>query len=271
MQGKVILTDESDDLVLPTLPREPEVNMNTCILFGKEKCGKTTALSMLDNCLIIDTEKGSRKVKATSIEVPADLGPVGKMNWLRKLATKLIKEGRPYDYVAIDTLTEINEWSEWSGTFRYMNSIQGKSFNRVKDERGNPIKNGEFLSPTSDDYQSVHTLPDGNGYRWSREELMSIFDLFTGVAKKCVFFVCHIEDKFVGLKDSTEVVTKQLALTGKLRDILPRKVDAIGYVYNDKGTIKVSFAGNEERLGGTRAKHLQGYNDTLDWKKIFVK
>ncbi len=73
------------------------------------------------------------------------------------------------------------------------------------------------------------------------------------------------------MKDSTDVVIpKQLALTGKLRDILPRKVDAVGYVYNDKGTIKVNFTGTEEKVGGTRALHLRGYNDVLDWKKIFI-
>jgi hypothetical protein len=194
------------------------------------------------------------------------------MQWLKKLADKLTAGGRMYDYVALDTFTEINEWAEWSGTFKYMNSPQGKSFNRVKDKHGNPIKGGEFLSPDDPDYQSVHTLPEGFGYRWSREEVMDIFNRFLNVAKKCVIFVCHIEDKYVALKDTTDlVIPKQLALTGKIRDILPRKVDAIGYVYNDKGTIKVNFTGTEEKVGGTRAKHLIGYNGDLDWGKIFIQ
>ena len=263
---------EESVLILPTQKRQAEVNMNTCILFGKEKCGKSTAISKLENCLIIDTEKGTRKLEALTLEVPEDLGPVGKMTWLKRLADQIIAEGRPYDYIAIDTFTEINEWAEWSGTFKYMNSPQGKSFNRVKDKNGNPIKGGEYLSPNDPDYMSVHTLPEGYGYRWSREEVMDIFNKFQNVAKKCVIFVCHIEDKYVALKDATDlVVPKQLALTGKIRDILPRKVDCIGYVYNDKGTIKVNFTGTEEKIGGTRAKHLIGYNGDLDWEKIFIK
>ena len=272
MQEDVVqLNDVQEDLVLPTKPHEPEVNINTCILFGKEKCGKTTALSQLEDCLIIDTERGSNKVKAMSMQVPEGLGPVGKMNWLRKLADKLVEGGKKYDYVAIDTFTEVNEWAEWSGTYRYMNSPQGKSFNRVKDKHGNPIRGGDFIDPSSDEYQSVHTLPEGYGYRWSRDEVMDIFNRFQNVARKCVFFVCHVEDKYIANKDTTDlVIPKQLALTGKIRDILPRKVDAIGYVYNDKGTLKVNFTGTEERVGGTRAQHLRGYNDVLDWKKIFV-
>lgn len=261
----------SEEYELPTKPHTPEVNANSMILFGKEKCGKTTALSLLENCLIIDTERGSAKVKATAIQVPQDRGPVGKMAWLKGLANKLKESDIKYDYIGIDTLTEVNDWAEYSGTYRYMNSIQGKSFNRVKDAKGVPIKGGEFLSPDEDDYQTVHSLPDGNGYKWSREEVMAIFNMFMGLANKCVIFVCHIEDKFIGLKDTTDqIVPKQLALTGKLRDMLPRKVDAIGYVYTTSDGIKVNFAGDEQRIGGSRAKHLQGYNGILDWKVIFI-
>lgn len=260
-----------DEFFLPTEPHEPKLNANTMILFGKEKCGKTTALAALPNCLIVDTERGSDSIKALSIKVPEDYGPVGKMQWLKKLAQKLIDDGKKYDYVALDTLTEVNEWAEWSGTYRYMNSIQGKKFNRVKDKNGLAIPGGDFLDPDDDDYESVHTLADGNGYRWSRNEVMEVFDKFQNVAKKCVIFVCHVEDKFLGLKDSTDgVAPKQLALTGKLRDMLPRKVDAIGYVYNEKGTIKVNFAGDESKVGGTRTQHLKGYNGPLDWSKIFI-
>lgn len=258
------------EIILPVKPREPEINASSIILFGKEKCGKTTALSLLPNCLIIDTEKGTRKSKSLAIEVPEDLGPVGKMQWLEKLADKLIAEGKPYDYVALDTFTEINEWAEWSGTYRYMNSIQGKKFNRVKDKNGNPIPGGAFLSPDDPDYESVHTVGEGFGYRWSREDTVRMFNKYLNVSKKCTIFVCHVKDKFVGQKDNTDIVlTKQLALTGAVKDILPRKVDAIGYVYNEKGAIKVNFAGTEDKTGGSRAKHLQGYNDVLDWNKIF--
>lgn len=267
------VVDLLDEIQFPSAPHEPEINMTSCILFGKEKCGKTTALAQLENCLIIDSEQGSKKVKALALPAPEDKGPVGKMLWLKKVAEKLIRDGKKYDYVALDTLTEINDWAEWSGTFKYMNSVQGQSFNRVKDPKtGLPIKNGPFLDPDDPDYLSVHTLPEGYGYRWSRDELLDIFNLFKSVARKCVFYVCHVEDKFLGLKDTTEtVVTKQLALTGALRNMLPRKVDAIGYIYNEKGTIKINFTATETTVGGNRAKHLIGYNDVLDWKKIFIE
>jgi hypothetical protein len=252
------------DFELPTGLTKPVVNMESCILFGLPKCGKTTLLSKLPNCLIIDTENGTNKVSALVKKIPDDKGPVSRMRWLEEFADYLIAKGKPYDYVALDTFTEVNEMAEWSGTYRYMHSTQGKKFNRKDDEV-------TLLKPDDDDYQSVHTVGQGFGYRWSREDTLRVFEKYMRVAKKCVFFVCHVEDKYLATRENTEVVApKQLALTGKLRDILPRKVDGIGYVYNDEGTIKINFTGNEERVGGNRCEHLKGYNDVADWNKIFI-
>ena len=80
--------------------------------------------------LILNMVQNHLPVKA--IQPPSDKGPVGKMQWLKALGQQLIDDGKPFDYVIIDTLSEVNEWSEWSGTYKYMNSVQGKSFNRVK-------------------------------------------------------------------------------------------------------------------------------------------
>lgn len=251
-----------NDFELPTGLSTPEINMESCILYGLPKCGKTTLLSTLPNCLIIDTEDGTNKVAALVKKVPDDRGPVGKMKWLEDFADYLITQGKPYDYIAIDTLSEVNEWAEWSGTYRYMNTTQGQNFNRRDD--------GTMLNPKDPDYESVHSMGKGYGYRWSREDTQRVFDKFKRAANKCAFFVCHVEDKFLAENEKATVIPKQLALTGKLRDILPRKVDAIGYVYNDEGVIKINFTGNEERVGGNRCLHLQGYNDVADWNKIFI-
>jgi hypothetical protein len=267
---------KEDDFSFPKELSTPDTEMKSCILYGLPKSGKTSIMSKLPNCLIIDTENGSDKIKGLIKKVPSDKGPVGKMQWLDKFADELIKAGKPYDYVAIDTLSEVNDWAEWSGTYKYMNTTLGKSFNREKDGMGNPIKGGTMLKSSDNDYQSVHTLADGYGYRWSREETVKLFEKYLKVANKCVFFICHVEDKFVGggdtrVKLKEEVAPKQISLTGKVKDILPRKVDAVGYVYNEDGVIKVNFTGSEERVGGNRCPHLQGYNNVLDWNKIFLK
>ena len=59
-----------------------------------------------------------------------------------------------------------------------------------------------MLTPDDPDYQSVHSIPEGYGYRWSRDEMIDIFNLFLKVTKKCVIFVCHVEDKYIAQKRS---------------------------------------------------------------------
>lgn len=263
----------TEELILPTQRIKAErINARNMILFGLPKCGKTTAISTLENCLIIDTEQGSGFINGMKIQIPENKGPVGKFKWLKDLAQKIRDEGYPYDYVAIDTLTQIDEISEWKGTWDYMNSSQGMSFNRVKDATGQPIKGGAFLDPSDPDYESVHNLPQGFGYRFSRNAMTEIYDALQGLGKICTIFVVHVSDKAVISKiTNTEVVTRDLSLTGKVKDIISRKVDALGYVYHKDNKTMVSFAADENKIGGIRAKHLGGYVGPLEWDVIFIK
>ena len=61
MAKAMTLTEKSSEFDLPKELSNPTVNMESCILFGLPKCGKTTLLSKLPNCLIIDTENGILK------------------------------------------------------------------------------------------------------------------------------------------------------------------------------------------------------------------
>jgi len=127
---QTVTADYNPAFDLPTELTTPSKNMESVILYGLPKCGKTTLLSKLENCLIIDTENGSNKISGLIKKVPENSSPVGKMRWLEDFADFLIAKGKPFDYIAIDTLSEVNDWAEWSGTDRYMHSIQGKKFNR---------------------------------------------------------------------------------------------------------------------------------------------
>jgi len=256
-----------NDLELPTVPEEPTRTVpSTMILFGLPKCGKTTKLSELPNCLNIDVERGSNFVRTLKLQPPLDLGPVSTFNWLKKVIQKIKDEGRPYDFVAIDTISYLDQLSEWVGTWNYCQTPQGKSFNRIDSKKG-----GVLLLPDHPDYESVHTLPDGAGYRYSRSVMTDIFDRCVGLGKICTIFVCHTVDKYVVSKQTnTEVRTIDLSLTGKVRNIYSRDVDAIGYVFQKDEKLNISFKGDENRVGGMRGnKSLQGYEGPLDWKMIF--
>lgn len=238
-------------------------NPENMILFGAPKVGKTSIVAQLENHLIIDYEEGSKFIDAVKVTPPEGLGHVGKFKWLKELAAKIREEGKPYSYIIVDTLSEIDNSSEWVGTFNYMNSIMGKSFNRAE-------KGGEMLKPDDPNYASVHTLADGYGYRWSRNALMDIYDTLSGLGKICTIFICHLGEKYLAKPTGTEVVNKFIDLTGKAKDIIARKADCVGYVYNEEGEVMVSFKANEDRMGGNRAKHLAGFQGKLEWDKIFI-
>lgn len=268
-------------IILPTMPiQATAVNPESLVLFGLPKCGKTRAImdqeSGLKNCLLIDVEKGSNHYTGLKLQPPEEYGAVRTFSWLKELATTIKDSGKPYDYVAIDTLSYLDELAETVGTWNYMNSVQGKNFNIAKNADGEIIKDKDGKSrkifPTEPGFESVHTLPEGYGYRWSREALLDIFKHLKGLGKICTIFICHVADKYIVSKErNQEVRVIDLSLTGKVRNIVSRDVDAIGYVWNEEGTMHISFKGNEERVGGIRgSEHIQGYEGPLEWDKIFV-
>lgn len=267
---------KKDEIVLPTSPRKASAEVpRHMVIYGKPKSGKTTAVSLLKNALIIDVEDGSAFINGMILNPPEGVGPYTRYMWLKNLAKKLKAEGKPYDFVILDTLSQMDVESEWVGTRRFMSSIAGKNFNRKLDDKQQVIyENGKAveLKPDDPDYESVHSMGKGYGYRYSRDAMFDLIDELKDSAKICTIFICHVADKMLGEKNGEIVMTKDLALTGKVRDWVPRTLDCIANVWNEEGQFMISFQGNEDKIGGMRgAGHLKNYSGPLDWNKIFLQ
>lgn len=138
------------------LPIEPikasRINPRLLVIYGKSKCGKTTAASMLPNSLILDFEDGSDfvsalKVKILGLNSPSNESPESRQKRQdsgRYFINEVLLEIRefrrknnryPYELVIIDTGTRFEELCEDVATLDYMNSPQGSKFNR--DQTGN--------------------------------------------------------------------------------------------------------------------------------------
>ena len=106
---------------------------------------------------------------------------------------------------------------------------------------------------TGDD---VTKLPNGAGYLYIREAYKNIIDSFS---KYCDTLILsgHVVDKQIE-KNGKEVFELDLALTGRLKQIIGARADAIGYVYRDKNKTIVSFKGGEDAISESRPRHLSG-------------
>jgi energy-coupling factor transporter ATP-binding protein EcfA2 len=123
------------------------------IIFSKPKAGKTTLLSQLDNCLILDLENGSdyvdaMKVKATSLAE------------IKQIGAAIKDAGNPYQYVAVDTITALEEMCIPYAEELYARSPMGKN----------------WLTEGKSKHGSLLNLPNGAGYPWLREAFVKVID-----------------------------------------------------------------------------------------------
>jgi len=228
------------DIILPT-KKSPATRKNpkTLILYGKPKVGKTTILKELDNCLIIDLEDGSDFVEALKYKV-------NNLKELHDLGEKIKEQGKPYKYIAIDTITKLEEWCEEAATTSYKKKPIGKNFTG----------------------KTVLELPKGAGYLHLRIAYKTWISYIETLADNLIF-VGHVKDSVID-KSGTEVTVSDVDLTGKLKAITCQNADAIGYIYRKEDKPFVRFKHNGELEAGGRCEHLIDQEFEFDWSKIYV-
>jgi hypothetical protein len=213
------------------------------VIYGPPKIGKTTALSKLEGCLIIDLEEGSDMVEALKVKA-TNLGQ------LAEVGKAIMQNKKPYKYVAVDTVTKLEEWCEHEGKKIYQNTPMGKNFD--KDNKGT----------------SVLSLPNGAGYLYLRMAFKKWMDRLNMLADH-IILVGHLKDKMLD-KKGKEVASKDLDLTGKIKQITCANADAIGYIYREDDITKISFNSMNDITAGSRCDHLKGQDMPLEWNKIFI-
>ena len=213
------------------------------IIYGPPKIGKTSVLAELNDCLIIDLENGSDMVEALKIKV-------NNLGMLAAVGKEIMKEQKPYKYVAIDTVTKLEEWCETEGKKMYQAMPQGKNFD--KDKKG----------------LSILSLPNGGGYLYLRRAYKKWIERMNMLADH-IILVGHLKDKLIE-KKGKEVSSKDLDLTGKIKQITCVNADAIGYIYRENEETMISFNSGDEIAAGSRCEHLKGATMPLAWDKIFI-
>lgn len=254
--------------VLPQGKVKPtRFNPKIAIFYGMPKVGKTGILSELENCLTLDTEGGAdiyemARLRITSISGGTTYNEDGTIkttsvdNIERMIfanAAEQIKAGikvpkYPYEYIAVDTLDELEEMCIVSATDKFKLTTIGKNF---KDK-------------------SVLELPQGGGYYHLRNEVLAQLDRLSALCKYLIL-ISHVKDKLLN-KGGIEVAVNDIALTGKLGSIVAAKADIIGYLYREPGKpLMVSFESYENTsVMGARFPRLAGKRMEMKWDSIYL-
>ena len=206
-------------------------NPSVLLLYGAPKVGKTTMLSKLDDCLIIDTEKGSRMIEGYISEVSNRDELIDTLIELKE--SKDVK----YKYIALDTIDKVAEWAE----------------KRVCEEEG---------------VRAIADLAFGKGYGMVREKVTQTIEAFKEVTEHLIT-IGHRKVAYAVTDGSTIVIPESIDLTGKLKNVIMSGADAIGYVYRDEDELMVSFKANDAIEAGSRCPHLKGKEVKFNWKNIY--
>jgi hypothetical protein len=252
---------------LPTKRVEvTQVNPDKLILFSSPKAGKTTALAMLENNLILDLEDGAGYVNALKINVKdiARQESIKPIVALKQVINK-IKEanaanrGYVYKYITIDTISALeNDYAPDLALKMHLATPIGRNFQ-------------------GDD---VLTLPNGQGWGILRNAILLIVQELEELCETLIISA-HTKDKIVEFQGE-ELAQRMIDLAGKTPSILCSKSDAIGYVYRKDNKTIVNFQTAESLSVGARPEHLKNQEIVLlesdengkfisHWDKIFVE
>ena len=207
---------------------------NLMLIYGPPKIGKTTILSQLDNCLIIDTERGANMVE----------GYIEEVNNREELIELILKakEGHDYKYCALDTIDKVVEWAE----------------HQVCAEES---------------VRAIADLPFGKGFGLVREKVINTVQTLKAIFPR-VIIVGHRKTAKAILEGQAMVEPESLDITGKLKNMLMSACDAIGYVFRNEdedgnSELMISFKSNGALEAGSRSPHLRGKEMQFNWKHIY--
>lgn len=251
---------ETPGIQLPLTPVKASVKSpKELILFSKPKVGKTTLLAGLENCLILDFENGSDYVEAMKLKVP-------NREVLRSIGQAIKEADYPYKYIAVDTVTALEEYCIDYAEYLYSKSSVGKN----------------WYSEGKPKYGTIINMPQGAGYQWLRTAYNKTLDYIRTLAPR-IILVGHVKDTILE-KAGSDFNSLDLDLTGKIKRITASNSDAIGYLYRKGNQNILSFKTTDEISCGARPEHLRNKEIVLSelvttdetstvntyWNKIYI-
>lgn len=235
------------------------------IMFSKPKVGKTELLAGLEGCLILDLEKGSDYVDAMKIQA-------NSVEEIKAIGEEIKKAGHPYQYIAVDTITALEQICVPYAEILYAKTSMGKNWFKKTKEGKLAKESGKAT------YGNILNLPNGAGYSYLRQAMTNIIEYIKTLAPR-IILVGHIKDVLLE-KSGGEFTSSDLDLTGKIKRIVSSQSDAIGYLFRKGNQNILSFKTTDEVSCGARPDHLRNAEVVVSemtdkglvthWDKIYI-
>jgi hypothetical protein len=250
---------------LPDKPIEPTMfSPERLLLYGPPKIGKTDILTWLPDTLILEgTPRDiamyrTRWLPITDYKQFMDTGAAVMAKMARNREEgKLGKDVYPYRFMAIDTMTDVEDII-----------IRHLTTETIAREKKRPAdkQNKDVFDPLF----SVMDLPYGAGVELVRNKMLNTIDSISMIAPRSVY-IAHVKDKLIGEIANQQVKVEEIALMGKLPGIVASRMDAIGFLFRDKDNkLMVSFnTPGEKSSMKSRFKWLAGKTIPFSWEAIF--
>lgn len=238
------------EINLPTKPRKAVLSTpKRMILFSKPKVGKTFTVSKLDKCLILDFEEGTLAIDALAV-------PIKKFSDIKDVCVairKKFKEDKkaPYNYIAIDTASALEEMCLSEAERRWSISPEGKKWFMADPD--DPTK----LHPKSGkaQYGSIMHLPYGKGYQLVAEVFGDVINMVEKVTPKLILLA---HSTYASLnKEGVEFTSLDIQMSKKCKFTATFKADAIGYMYREGKQNFINFTASEDVGAGGRHRYLE--------------
>lgn len=254
-------------LVLPTTRAVAKSsNPRKILIYSQPKVGKTSLVSQLDGCLIIDLESSASFFGGMYVDIKT-IAKEQKITMFEAfkqvivaLKTQVKESGIFYKYICIDSLTVLEDLAKELALQMYKASPIGKSF----------------------DGRDVFTLPNGAGELWFRNAMDNLYNSFDGLYSEALILIGHIKSASIN-KGGQEIQVRDLNVRGKGKIIITADMDAVAYLYRNKNKAEnmISFIGDERDIAtGSRCAHLSNQEFIISeikdgklithWDKVFV-
>ena len=230
---------------IPTTVKQVPNLVKRLLIVSQPKVGKTHMLTKLPSNYIINFDNSLEHFGANGVDLidwcmSENINPIAG---LKRIAKHIADEKKanngvgPYDYITIDTVTELEKHCETYAQIKYMRTTQGENF------KGNILTDLEY----------------GAGYLKLRDAVNEMLRLYWNLPNKCLILTGHLRESSVKAR-GTKVVAQDIGLTGKIKQIVSQKCDAIGTLYrdseNNNHNILSFITQSDDLITGARPQHL---------------